>query len=418
MFSLSTISQALAYIDAEWQKLSRYQPHDDGSLIGLPHPYLVPSVGGEEGFHFEEQYYWDSFFIAQGLYDTKHEAMVRHLTENLVYLLERFGCVPNASRYFHTSRSQPPLLTTLLWQLYERDQERDSLVRGLRAAQHEYRDVWMGSRHPHWRQVHEGLSRYYDVNVLHALAELESGWDMNPRFERKCLDYLPIDLNSLLYVYEQDFERGARLLHEEAEADEWRKRAQRRRETIDRLLWDEEAGFYFDYNYQTGKRGDVYSLAGYLPLWAGLASEEQAARIVAALPRFEHVGGLTATEHDPGLSQLVPEQWSAPNGWAPLHFFVTQGLERYGYEEEAERIKRRWLHTNLAWFCKTGEFLEKYNVEEPTRPPKEGVYPNQTGFGWTNAIFSVYAHDLFGEQLRRGQFERLGREAILELAAA
>jgi alpha,alpha-trehalase len=416
-FSLSTVSQALWHIDAQWPKLSRYHPHDDGSLIGLPHPYVVPSLGGEDGFHFEEQYYWDSFFIAQGLYDTKHEAMVRHMTENLFHLLERFGMIPNANRYFHTSHSQPPLLTSLIWQLYERDQDGAAFLRGIRLAQDEYRRVWMGTKHPNWHRVHQGLSRYYDVNVLHALAELESGWDMTSRFHRRCLDYLPIDLNCLLYVYERDFERAAELLGEAGEAAEWRERAEARRTAVSELLWDEEAGFYFDFNYVTGKRGSVYSLAAYTALWSGLASEEQAVRLVDALPRFERVGGLATTEKDPGLSQLVPEQWSSPNGWAPLHWFVTRGLERYGYMDESRRIKERWLHTNLAWFCKRGEFIEKYNVDHPDRAPKEGVYPNQTGFGWTNAVFIVFARELFGPHLHHEAPERLGRDEILRLAA-
>ena len=59
--------------------------------------------------------------------------------------------------------------------------------------------------------MHKGLSRYYDINMLHDLAEAESGWDMTTRFNRRCLDYLPVDLNSLLYKYETDFTKAAKL---------------------------------------------------------------------------------------------------------------------------------------------------------------------------------------------------------------
>ena len=65
---------------------------------------------------------------------------------------------------------------------------------------------------PNARRVHKDLSRYYDINMLHDLAEAESGWDMTPRFNHKALNYLPVDLNALLYKYEVDFARAAKIL--------------------------------------------------------------------------------------------------------------------------------------------------------------------------------------------------------------
>jgi len=52
-----------------------------------------------------------------------------------------------------------------------------------------------------------------------------------------------------------------------------------------------------------------------------------------------------------------------------------------------------WLRTNLNWFKEHGVFLEKYNVVIPTDPPAKGVYPSQTGFGWTNAVFERFCRD-------------------------
>ena len=86
-------------------------------------------------------------------------------------------------------------------------------------------------------------------------------------------------------------------------------------------------------------------------------------------------------------------QWAYPNGWAPLHFIVVQGLRRYGYEAEARRIAFRWLKTNNDWFMKHGVFLEKYNVVEPDKPPMKGLYPSLPGFGWTNAVFEKFCQE-------------------------
>jgi alpha,alpha-trehalase len=108
------------------------------------------------------------------------------------------------------------------------------------------------------------------------------------------------------------------------------------------------------------------------------------------LRRFEHKGGLSTTAHnliDVNLFGSVNTQWTYPNGWAPLHPIIIEGLEKYGYKEEAEKIAKKWLSTNLNWFKTNGEFLEKYNVVEPSREPIGGNYPTQVGFAWTNAVF-------------------------------
>ncbi|MCA9334254.1 alpha,alpha-trehalase, partial [Candidatus Saccharibacteria bacterium] len=243
---------------------------------------------------------------------------------------------------------------------------------------------------PNWRQVYRGLSRYYDINMLHDLAEAESGWDMTPRFDRKALNFLPIDLNCLLYKYETDFARAETIFGNKKAADEWLDKAAKRKQLIDELMWSESRDFYYDYNFVKEKRGGVSSLAGFFPLWAGMVDEARAAKLVKALRRFENKGGLATTDNQP-LSQLIPgsipTQWAYPNGWAPLHFMVIKGLQRYGSHDDAQRIAMKWLKTNLEWFNVHGVFIEKYNVVQPNKPPLKGVYPSQIGFGWTNAIF-------------------------------
>ena len=131
-------------------------------------------------------------------------------------------------------------------------------------------------------------------------------------------------------------------------------------------------------------------------MWSGLASNEQANKLVRNLKRFEHKGGLATTDSLPfGKFKIgtLPMQWAFPNGWAPLHFIVVKGLQRYGYQKDANRIAMKWLKTNLNWFNNYGEFLEKYNTVQPLKPPVNGLYPNQTGFGWTNAVFVYFCQE-------------------------
>ncbi len=387
VFKAFEVSRAVEYINHHWRQLERFNPHDDGTLIGLPRPYFVPSATGSEGFGFEEMYYWDTVFIGRAFVGTERHDLARGLGINLLSLIKRFGLVPNGSRSYFTGRSQPPLLTTFLWMLYNHDKDPYWLKEGMTLAKEEYRKIWMGTAQPNWRLVHQGLSRYYDINLLHELAEAESGWDMNPRFERRCLDFLPVDLNTLLYKYERDFEAAARVNRDFEEADEWARRAARRARTINQLMWNAEAGFYFDYDYKNGRPSPVWSLAAFFPMWAGMASRAQAKKLVENLDKFEFTGGLATTAAKPNLRHSVPEQWAYPNGWAPLQLIVIEGLERYGYHNEARRIARKWLKVCLAEYGWKGEFSEKYNVVDPAQPPREGVYPSQTGFGWTNSVF-------------------------------
>ncbi len=391
------VAQARAYIANYWKNLERFHPKDDDTLLGLPNPYLVPASEAGHDFDFNEMYYWDSYFMVQGMFDTKHKKLVVGILENLLYLQQKYGAIPNASRMYLTGRSQPPLLTTFIFEVYDAYAMSDSwLANAIEVAKVEYEKVWMGVRKPHNRKVHNGLSRYYDINMLDDLAEAESGWDMTPRFNRRALDYLPVDLNSLLYKYETDFARAAEIAGDAKGAKLWRKTANARAKTIDELLWSNLRNFYYDYNYKKQKRGAVASLAGFYPLWAGMVDAQRAEKLVKALRKFEQKGGLVTTDV-PQISQkfpgAIPTQWAYPNGWAPLQYLIIKGLERYGYHDDARRIARKWLKTNNDWFSNNGVFLEKYNVVNPEKPPVKGVYPSQVGFGWTNAIFERLCKD-------------------------
>lgn len=385
------------YISAYWHKLQRFHPKDDESLLGLPKPYLVPAYEEGHEFDFNELYYWDSFFMVQSMYDEKHKEMVMGILENMVSLYKRLKIIPNASRTYLTGRSQPPLLSSFIWQVYDAFDLPDKwLKENMAVAEAEYHTVWLGTSKPNARQVYRGMSRYYDINLLHDLAEAESGWDMTPRFGHKCLNYVPVDLNALLYKYETDFARFYRHFKDIRTAAQWEVAAEYRQKTMNGLMWSNLKGLYYDYNYAKDKRGTVSSLATFYPMWAGMVDDGQAKQLVKALRRFENRGGLATTDVQQ-LSQLVPgsmpTQWAYPNGWAPLHYFVVKGLERYGYHNDARRIAMKWLKTNLNWFNQHGVFLEKYNVVTPDKPPARGLYPSQTGFGWTNAIFERFCQD-------------------------
>lgn len=385
------VEAARAYIREYWKKLERFHPKDDESLLGLPNKYLVPSYDEAASFDYDEMYYWDSYFIVQGMYDPENKELVTGILENMMSLFSRFKVIPNASRTYLMGRSQPPFLSTFIFEVYHAFDPGDAwLKEAIDLAKQEYEVVWMGTKKPNDRKVYKDLSRYYDINMLHDLAEAESGWDMTPRFNRKALNYLPVDLNALLYKYETDFAKAARIFGDKREAAKWDAAAEARQKAMNSLMWDKLRGMYYDYNFVKQKRGSVSSLATFFPMWAGMVTDKQAEQLVRALRRFENKGGLATTDALP-IGQYVlgsmPTQWAYPNGWAPLQYIVIKALERYGYHADARRVATKWLKANLSWFNEHGVFLEKYNVVTPEKPPVKGVYPSQTGFGWTNGVF-------------------------------
>src|SRR5215212_3096423 len=77
------VKAAREYIASYWPKLTRFHPKDDESLLGLPHRYLVPAYEQGHEFDFNELYYWDSYFMVQGMLDKTHQDLVVGVIEKL-----------------------------------------------------------------------------------------------------------------------------------------------------------------------------------------------------------------------------------------------------------------------------------------------------------------------------------------------
>lgn len=374
------VLEVLDYIDNFWPNLIKENRSDYHSLIGLPYRYIVPAVGEV----FQEQYYWDTYPVVRALINhPKYSKLAIGMVENLLYLVERFGIVPNASRMYFLSRSQPPVLSSLVFLVYEKKKDKKWLKRALELVDIEYEGVWMGQVHlRNYRNVYRGLSRYYDLNVLDVLAEAESGWDMTARFMNKCLDFLPIDLNCLLYKYEVDLEKGYKLLGNSKKSKKFADLKEKRFFEINNLMWDRKTGFFYDFNFVTKRRSHLLTVAGVFPMNVGIATKGQAKRMVEIIERdLQQPFGVVQ-----GANFVENMQWDWPNGWAPLQVRTVQGLLNYGYVHLAKRLIEKWLYCNIKVFKETGYLWEKYDVVHG-RVGVPDRYPTQPGFAWTNACF-------------------------------
>ena len=378
------VDEVLAYIESYWPKLIKTNKKDLKTLIGLPHPYIVPT---DAGGVFQEQYYWDSYPVVRALIDhPKYRQLAIGMVDNLLHLVERFGIVPNASRFYFLSRSEPPLLSSMVSVVYEATHDKKWLSRACELLEMEYNDIWMGKIHlRNYRLTSTGLCRYYDLNAFDLLAEAESGWDMTSRFGGKCLSYCPVDLNCLLYIYEKDLAAAFKIFGKTDKEEKYQKAAEKRAKLINKLMWDEASGYYFDYNFEKRRISKLLTIAGIYPLNVGIATYVQAQRVIAVVERV--------LQKDWGVVQSVRFvenfQWDWPNGWAPIQLRVVEALLRYGYINLAKRFITKWIACNVKVFRETGELWEKYDVVHG-RVGEPDRYPTVPGFAWTNAVFIIF----------------------------
>jgi alpha,alpha-trehalase len=221
----------------------------------------------------------------------------------------------------------------------------------------------------------------------------ESGFDISFRFRpygAATPHFAPVCLNSLLYKTEQDLQEISKILGLKEDARRWEHRALERKIRIQKYLWDEQRGMFMDYNLDTAARSDYEYITTFYPLWAGLATREQAQALMKHLGVFEHAGGLAMSNHDNGV------QWDLPYGWAPTQLLAIEGIRRYGFEDDANRISFKFLGMIAENFRRDGTIREKYNVVNRSSEShiEAGYQQNVVGFGWTNGAFLALLHAL------------------------
>lgn len=403
-----------------WTVLKRQNYTDKGSLMALPYPYVVP------GGRFSEQFYWDSYFVMLGLAAHGRYKMIEGMMKNYAFLIRKLGFIPTASRTYFISRSQPPYFSHMV-RLLAKKRGKVVIASYLPYLLAEYRFWMKGSKEltggvtAHRRVVlmPDGtiLNRYYDAKqtprpesyredvetaekaphrrkqkvYLDLRAGAESGWDFSTRWFAdyknlhtiRTTDLIPVDLNCLLYDLERTIADGYDLLLQPLLAKRFREKALRRAAAISRYCWNEEAGFYFDYDHVKDEQSRSEHLAAVYPLFSQIATHDQARAVAAKLKKdFLQSGGLLTTRVDSG------QQWDAPNGWAPLQWTAIQALRAYGYESLAATVKARWVAANLTIYSASHKLVEKYNVTNPYTVGGGGEYELQDGFGWTNGVLA------------------------------
>jgi alpha,alpha-trehalase len=417
------------HIDSLWDQLTRSTKTAPrySSLLSLPEPYVVP------GGRFREMYYWDSYFTMLGLAESGRQDLAEHMVRNFAYLIDTYGHVPNGTRSYYLSRSQPPFFFAMVGLLSPQDPAA-AYARYLPELRREYA-FWMegetglkrGSAHRRVVAMPDGavLNRYWDdadtpreesyredTELARSTgrnapqlyrdvrAAAESGWDFGSRWfaDGKSLatinttQIIPIDLNSLLFGLENAIKAGCAHAKDAPCVSEFAHRAATRRKAVNRYLWDAADGVYRDYGWVKRAQVPRISAATVYPLFVAMADKPQAAAVARTVSSdLLKAGGIVTTPLTTG------QQWDAPNGWPPLQWMSVSGFRQYSILPLAETIACRWMIGVNRVYGENGKLVEKYDVVSTGRPGGGGEYPTQDGFGWTNGVMrklmSLYPGD-------------------------
>src|ERR1700733_14061181 len=115
-------------------------------------------------------YYWDSYFTMLGLLESGRRDLVEDMVRDFAYLIDTYGHVPNGTRTYYLSRSQPPFFFEMVGLLSANDSA-VAYARFLPQLRREYA-FWMrgaagltgGSARQHVVALADGtiLNRFWD----------------------------------------------------------------------------------------------------------------------------------------------------------------------------------------------------------------------------------------------------------------
>lgn len=414
-----------------WKKLARkikpmvLEHPERHSLIYVDKPFVVP------GGRFKEFYYWDSYWVIEGLLICGMTDTARGMIDNFLSMVERFGFIPNGGRVYYLMRSHPPLLIPMvkLYLEYTQDYEYLKKIIGTLEKEFDYwvkykmidvdkngktyrmahyvvnsprprpesykEDYYLGQK---FSDVDEQASFYNDLK-----AGAESGWDFSGRWfigsdgqlsnnliDINTQNIIPVDLNSFLQQNARTMVKFCRKTKNEQKISYYVHMAKKLQEGIDEVLWNNEFNVWMDYDLKNQRHRTSFYPTNLAPLYT-LSYDANNVREIAlgVVSYLKKTGIPTYFGGTPASLNQTGEQWDFPNAWPPLQSIMIQGLYRTQVTEAVQfssHLARRWLESNYIGFEATGKMFEKYDATSPGKGGGGGEYNVQEGFGWTNGI--------------------------------
>ncbi|CAH1391065.1 unnamed protein product [Nezara viridula] len=406
------------------------------SIIHVPNGFIIP------GGRFKELYYWDTYWIVNGLLICDMVQTAKGVIENLLYLVKIFGHVPNGSRVYYLQRSQPPMLTLMVESYFLHTGDFNFIKNNIEVLDKEI-NYWLDKRSinivkngvtytlyryfaPSSGPRPESYSEDFETTALCSneterfiryiaiKSAAESGWDFSSRWfvkqgsnegnltDTMTQNIIPVDLNALLHRNFVILLEWYKILGDNEKIQKYTRLSESTLKAIEEILWNKEEEFWFDYDIVHQQSRNYFYLSNFVPLWTKsyrLLPMELTRIVLNYITKhnLQHYPGGT-----PSSLKYTGEQWDFPNAWPPLQAFFIQGLDRIGSvpaSEAAFFFANRFVQSSYKGFKDTGFMFEKYDSLEAGKTGGGGEYDGQTGFGWTNGlIFEFFKR--WGSRLR------------------
>ncbi|WP_266172070.1 MGH1-like glycoside hydrolase domain-containing protein [Dyella subtropica] len=362
----------------------------------IHHDGVIPSYSNPD---FNGFWAWDSW---------KHTAALAHFAPALARDQMRAmfdyqaadGMVPDCiylDKANNNERdSKPPLAVWAALELYRASGDKaflvemyDKLVR--------YHRWWFKARD----HDHNGLAEFGSTDGTKIAAAWESGMDNAVRFDDAAMlangeaawsiDQESVDLNTYLYKEKLDLAQVAAVLGKTQDHQQWLKEAAAMKAPIQARMFDETLGYFFDAKLGRDDHVRIYGSEGWTPLWAGVASADQARAVVRVMldpHKFATVMPFpTLAADDPRFSP-IKGYWRGPV-WLDQAYFGVEALRRYGYAQQADTMARR-LVLNAKGLTQQAPFYENYD-------PLTGQGYQSRNFSWSAASYLLLLQKRTGE---------------------
>jgi Mannosylglycerate hydrolase MGH1-like glycoside hydrolase domain len=232
----------------------------------------------------------------------------------------------------------------------------------------------------------------------------ESGMDNSPRFDA-ATQLKATDFNAFLSLECEILAGFAEELGFVNDAILWEERHKKLNQLINEKLWNDEEGFYFDYDINHDKMSEVMASSGFLPLICGAPSQKQAAELAAHLnnPKTFKTPFPIPSVALCCEKYYSKDMWRGPV-WININWLIAHGLQRYGFNAEANILIERTMNELEKMYLKYGVFFEFYDDRCEIDPPKllrKGKnIPDSSNqafhdFGWTATLYIDFVFEKY-----------------------
>ncbi|MBE9503221.1 MAG: DUF547 domain-containing protein [Proteobacteria bacterium] len=249
----------------------------------------------------------------------------------------------------------------------------------LKVPPYERKDLASGVR-PEERPAREDYDRFvYLVDLFRRLKYDEELISKESPF----LVYGPL-FNAILSASNEALIRIGEILKERTdEAEEWEGLTKK---AISEKLYQPEGGIFNFYDIREKKLLDVDSAAGFMPLFGGAATKEQALKLYDYLNSQSfcalHQGNcFTVPNYDTRKEDYDrTNYWRGPV-WININWMLMQGLRRYGFKQKADAIAKDILELPVRFGFR--EYFDSF----------DGRGYGAHNFSWSAALFIDTAYD-------------------------